>query len=184
MGPRSWRWLSRRPASRERWNSATMPSSVSHGLAATLVAIAAAPAAPRRALITSAVLGAVAMDLDAVGRPFGLGDLMWLGGHRGFTHSVPFALGLATVVAAFRFRGDPARSRIAAALAIAYLTHGLLDALTSYGSGIMYWAPLSAERYRAPRRPLRGRNEVYMIWAPAVTALLWMRARTRRSDAP
>ena len=36
---------------------------------------------------------AVIPDIDAIGRPFygAAGDLEWLGGHRGFTHSLTFA---------------------------------------------------------------------------------------------
>src|SRR6185295_5934609 len=68
-------------------------------------------------------------DADTIGFRFGVqyGDML---GHRGFTHSIAFALLLGVAVATTEFR--PASSRawlgVAAFFAAITMTHGLLDA--------------------------------------------------------
>ena len=67
-------------------------------MAAVAIASAFAPKPmPRRVWILAAI-GAGIPDLDAIGRPFGGGDLAVLGGHRALTHSIFFA-GLLSVAA-------------------------------------------------------------------------------------
>ena len=106
-----------------------MPSSIGHGLAAAAVTRALWPHNQPRRLVLTAVLSAVLLDVDAIGRPFGLGDLMFLGGHRALIHSLPFAalLGTTLVLAFYRraeFNGM--RPRIWIAIVLAVATHGVL----------------------------------------------------------
>jgi inner membrane protein len=84
---------------------------------------------------------AVLPDADVIGFRFGIryGDF-W--GHRGFTHSLFFAVLVATVVVLLWFRhGVPGLSR-AAAWAFFFLataSHGLLDAMTDGGLGVAFF---------------------------------------------
>ena len=82
---------------------------------------------------TALAVAAVVLDLDALPRIWGGGDIALLGGHRALTHSLAFAL-FTGILLAFGIgcRGFP-RWRLAAVLAIAVATHAGLDALTSYG---------------------------------------------------
>ena len=59
-----------------------MPSSVAHGLAAIALGTLFYPS-ERARLYATAAAGSVLLDIDALGRPFGLGDVGWLGGTAG-----------------------------------------------------------------------------------------------------
>ena len=165
-----------------------MPSSIGHGLVALAVAAALRPAAPPRRYWVLSAACAVLPDVDAVGRPFGLGDLAWLGGHRALTHSLAFAAALAgaVVLAAFRSpRWEGERLRLWAALALGTASHGLLDALASYGAGVAFFAPLSWARYKLPWQPFRGiLPEVLALWLPAAALLAFVASRRARPGGP
>jgi membrane-bound metal-dependent hydrolase YbcI (DUF457 family) len=156
-----------------------MPSSVAHGLAGVALGALLYPR-ERARLYATAAAGAVLLDIDALGRPFGLGDLGWLGGHRGLTHSLPFSAALATAALIAASRGPDWRGRRLGAwayFALAFALHGALDALTTYGEGVMFLAPFSTWRYKAPWQPFhRIMPEVIGVWLPAL-AILWYRRR-------
>ena len=156
-----------------------MPSSVAHGLTAVALGTLFYPA-ERARLYTAAAAGAVSLDIDAIGRPFGLGDLYWLGGHRALTHSLAFAAVLAALLVLAACRGAEWRGRRLAAwgyFALALAVHGALDALTTYGDGVMFLAPFSSWRYKAPWQPFHGiLPEVLAVWLPAL-AIVWYRRR-------
>src|SRR4029078_2132563 len=92
-------------------------------------------------------------DADVIGFSLGVsyGD-PW--GHRGATHSIAFALGVAGVVAlaARARRAAPVRTFIIAACVLA--SHGLLDTLTDGGLGAALLWPFDLTRYFAPWRPI------------------------------
>jgi len=165
-----------------------MPSSVAHGLAAVALGTLFYPS-ERTRLYATAATGAVLLDIDALGRPFGLGDLICLGGHRGLTHSLPFAATLAAATVIVANRGPDWHGRRLGAwayFALAFALHGALDALTTYGDGVMFLAPLSAWRYKAPWQPFhRIMPEIIGVWLPAL-AIIWYRRRRRSvySDSP
>jgi len=146
-------------------------------------------------------MAAALPDLDGVG--------FWLGvpyestfGHRGFTHSLFFAALLASV-ALLAFRGGTAGAgvpRLWLAFFLVTASHGVLDAMTTGGGGIAFFAPFVNERYFFPWRPIlvspmsirrffsaRGMailaSELVWVWIPAAvvagTALL---VRRRQAD--
>jgi membrane-bound metal-dependent hydrolase YbcI (DUF457 family) len=159
-----------------------MPSSIAHGLAAAALGAVFYPAERSRVYVTAAA-GAALLDLDAIGRPFGLGDVSWLGGHRTLTHGLPFAGALAVAAVALACRGSHWQGRrfgVWAYFALAFALHGALDALATYGEGVMFLAPFSAWRYKAPWQPFHGIvPEVVAVWLPAL-ALIWYQRRGRR----
>jgi inner membrane protein len=159
-----------------------MPSSVAHALTAVALGRAVYPS-ERNRLSWVAVAGAVLLDLDAVGRPFGWGDVQWLGGHRALTHSLPFAaaLGLAAIgVACSASEWRERRLGAWAFFAVVFALHGVLDAFTTYGQGVMFFAPFDETRYQSPWRPIRGVfPEIAGIWLPAL-AFIWWRGRRAR----
>jgi membrane-bound metal-dependent hydrolase YbcI (DUF457 family) len=114
----------------------------------------------------------------------------WPVAHRTLTHSVVFALVGALVVTAVFFRdppGTPNRVRTAAILALAFLSHGLLDGLSQYSWGIEYLAPFSSQRFRLWWTPLGDRTlaaqlaqEAMVVLLPAVV-LGWIAFKVRRS---
>ena len=183
-----------------------MPSIVAHAVAGAALATAAfSPrAAPRRVWITAAIVAAVP-DVDAIGRPFGnLAIEASFGGHRGFTHSVMFALiaGAITTWGFFRIpEGSGLHRRLFLALALAIASHGVLDALSTIGNGVAFWAPFSWTHYEfrwqplgeigpGPRGPERAfdivANEFFWVGLPSLIVVAiarWIR-REHVGDLP
>jgi inner membrane protein len=173
----------------------------SHAIAG--FAIAAVPSLSRRPapLWLAGALCAAAPDLDLVGLAFGVpwGHVL---GHRGITHSLAFAAGLAALVVWVGFRAEGRRAvALWAALFAATASHGMLDAMTDGGSGVAFFAPFDDARHFLPWRPIpvspigvsrffteRGlivlRAELRLIWLPAgvvIMAIAILRARGRRA---
>lgn len=136
-----------------------MPSSIAHAAAGLAVATAFRPDGASRRYWWAAGLCAVLPDLDALGRPFtgAGGDLSFLGGHRGFTHSIAFAVGLGAIVAWGLFRDErwrPSKFRLWLCFALATATHGVLDALNARGEGVTFFSPFSDTRIEFAWQPI------------------------------
>jgi len=96
-------------------------------------------------------------DIDVIGFRFGVhyGDFL---GHRGFTHSIAFAVLLATALLLSLFpRGVLGLSRFAlwVYLFLATVSHGVLDAMTDGGLGVAFFSPFDNRRYFFPWTPIR-----------------------------
>ena len=168
-----------------------MPTVFSHAVVGLAIATTTRSRDSIRRLGLAAALCAAVPDLDVVG--------VWLGvpwghglGHRGITHSLPFAAVLAVVVVAAAFRPnawDGRRLGLGLALFAATASHGVLDAMTDGGLGVAFLAPFDDARYFLPWRPIpvspisasrffsdRGlaimQAEVLLIWLPAAILLL------------
>jgi inner membrane protein len=177
-----------------------MASACTHAAAAIAIGTAFRnPGPPARFWVMGAAFAALP-DLDGIG--------FWLGipyesdfGHRGFSHSLFFAalLACAGLVA---FRGASIdRARAWLFLFLATASHGVLDAMTSGGGGVAFFAPFHDERYFFPWRPIlvspmsvrhffseRGirilASEMVWVWIPAaVGALIALAVRNRRRDS-
>jgi inner membrane protein len=117
-------------------------------------------------------------DFDSFS-PYSYGS-MW--GHRGFTHSLCFALGIGLIAAAAAFR----YLRISfwplfGFFLLIRASHGILDALTDGGFGIPFFWPFSPHRYGPygpihvadigfeipdPRVSRSVRTELLYVWLP------------------
>jgi membrane-bound metal-dependent hydrolase YbcI (DUF457 family) len=161
-----------------------MPSSVGHALAALTIGAALGPPKQSRRFRVALAACAVLPDVDAIGRPFGLGDLQWLGGHRAFTHSLLFAGLLAGAVVVLGFRAPVWhrwRWRLWVTLALGMVSHGALDALAVYGRGVMFLAPFSTRRFEAPWQPFDTiPSEILLLWLPGCAAF-WYACRVREA---
>jgi inner membrane protein len=181
-----------------------MASAFTHGIVGlALVAAFAEDRSPRLFVVAAAC--AVLPDGDAVAFKLGIpyGSLF---GHRGFTHSLVFALltGLVATVVAFHELRPGSRSfhRRALFLAAVTATHGVLDALTNGGLGVAFFSPFDLTRYFCPWRPIQVSpvrvsafftgaawrilaSEVRWVWAPALALVLasWVVRRVRRLAA-
>jgi inner membrane protein len=130
-------------------------SAFTHAAAALALGTAVrAPGRPARFWILGAVCAALP-DIDAVG--------FWLGvpyestfGHRGFTHSFVFAALLATAAAlVFDWsRWQLSRRALWVYVFLATASHPVLDAMTSGGLGVAFFAPFDGTRYFFPWRPI------------------------------
>lgn len=129
-----------------------MPTIFSHALTATAAAQWWQGRLPARFWTWTAVC-AMLPDIDVIAFAFGIpyGDMF---GHRGFTHSLFFAVIVGALVAAHvSHRSHPARLFVWFTVLTA--SHGILDALTDGGRGIAFFAPFSDHRYFFPWRPIR-----------------------------
>jgi membrane-bound metal-dependent hydrolase YbcI (DUF457 family) len=143
-----------------------MPSLFSHAMAAAAVGSVMAPKPLMRPFLCWGAVCAVLPDLDNIGP----GGIDMLGGHRGFTHSLAFAL-LSGVVAALSVpRGADwggQRLRFASFIGLATATHGGLDALTRMTPGIQFLSPFSRRDYRASPSLLHsGIFELFWLFIP------------------
>ncbi len=182
-----------------------MATIISHSIAALALgkAFASKRQPPRFWLLTA--LCSVLPDLDVISFAFGIrySEMM---GHRGITHSLPFALALGVLVALL-FLDNAKLFTARWWLLVCYFfavtaSHAVLDALTDGGLGVALFAPFSNERYFFPWRPIevspiglepflseRGSSvilsEIKWIWIPsglvaaAAIFIRWFRSRTK-----
>jgi len=104
----------------------------------------------------SAGVLAVVPDLDTAF--YGIIPYAHFLGHRGFVHSPFFAILFAVALSSLfyavsRKLGFRASLGVAAVFALAMASHGVLDAMTDAGLGVMLLYPISEERIFFPWRP-------------------------------
>jgi inner membrane protein len=139
-----------------------MPTVFTHAVSAVALGTVLLPAGAGLRPWSLGVVCAALPDLDVLAFAFGIPYSAMLG-HRGLSHSIPFALLLSTVVTALALRSaqwSRMRPRIWLYLFAAVASHGILDAFTNGGLGIAFFAPFSAQRYFFPVTPI----EVAPIW--------------------
>ena len=137
-------------------------------------------------------------DLDA----FSMAAYGSLLGHRGITHSVPFALWAGFLTASLTFR--LLRANLWALTGIFFVcmaSHGVLDAMTRGGESIPFFWPLADQRYGNwgpipvsdlafeipdPRRSRALRSELLWVWLPTAVWIIAVAAYryTRRRAGP
>ncbi len=133
-----------------------MPTIFSHSLAAgALASFFPNRKPPLRFWVLAAICAAVP-DTDVLGFTLGLSrDVL---SHRGFTHSLLFAAGLAFLIVLVFFSTEVKLSKQWWMLVVFFFaataSHGVLDAMTNGGSGVAFFAPFSARRYFFFWRPI------------------------------
>ena len=151
---------------------------------------------PPRLLIVATAF-ALLPDMDAIGFRFGIAYSNWLG-HRGFSHSLVFALccGLFGVWIGPWLRAS--RWLAGGLIFLAVLSHIALDALTNGGLGVAVFWPVSDTRYFFPWRPIQVSplslkvffttekglkviaSELLWVWLPCLIFVLSCRVLRRR----
>ncbi len=180
-----------------------MPTLITHALVGGAAAQAAKPGWQKWRFATAAVVCSVLPDLDVVGFRLGIhyGDL-W--GHRGMMHSLVFAILVGGAIGLCFGDSWRERGKSAAFFSSVIALHDILDAFTSGGLGIAFFAPFSNQRYFFPWTPIRVSpiglrrflsprgvlvmwNEIRWVWIPAFIGLagvLAWRSRTQhRAEA-
>jgi inner membrane protein len=93
-------------------------------------------------------------DIDVIAFELGIPyESQW--GHRGFTHSLAFAFGIALFAALFK---HPLRSHPLAIFCLCFIacsSHALLDAMTNGGLGVALYWPFDHSRVFLPFRPIQ-----------------------------
>lgn len=160
-----------------------MPSIFGHGLLAGVFASAFSPGKPLSKTLILAAACAILPDADVVAFDLGIpyGHML---GHRGFTHSLLFALLMGFVITFLFYPHLKKHSRNWWLMVLLFFgctaSHGLLDAMTTGGLGVAFFAPFDAERYFFPFRPIQvspiGIQDFFTAWGWRVikSELLWI----------
>ncbi len=135
-----------------------MASAFSHALAAvTLGKLYSGKKQAAKFWVLGIVCG-IFPDLDVLSFKFGI-PYSHMFGHRGITHSFFFALVFGGLIAWAFFREDIYKGRNRLKLWAYFFactaSHGILDALTTGGRGVAFWAPFSGERIFLPWKVIR-----------------------------
>lgn len=116
-------------------------------------------------LLFLAIGSVILPDLDVLAFNFGI-SYSHPFGHRGFTHSILFAL-LWSVVLSLLF-GKTRKLVFVIVLFLSTLSHGILDAMTSGGKGVGFFIPFDNSRYFFPFREIKvspiGIEEFFSEW--------------------
>lgn len=154
-----------------------------------------------RRLLLAGVVVSIIPDLDVLAFRIGIPYASAFG-HRGFSHSLLFALVVAIAGAGLARYLSSTPKRAFCFLLVAVASHGVLDAFTNGGLGVAFLWPFSDERFFAPVQPImvspigiagflsqRGlavlRSECLWIWFPFLIATFGaVAARRRRTASP
>jgi inner membrane protein len=178
-----------------------MPTILSHAAVPLALGLGLGPQRIPTRLLVVGVVASMLPDLDVLAFRFHIAYADALG-HRGASHSLVFAFGLALVVLAMARHLKASSTTAFWFTAVCAASHGVLDTFTNGGLGAALWWPFSEARVFAPWQvievsPLRLRrvfsakgwavllSELLWIWLPAlligVTLCL---ARLRRTAGP
>ena len=104
-----------------------------------------------------AAVCAIIPDADVIGFSFNIQyNSFW--GHRGFSHAIVFAIGFGFLISFLFYRAYFfTRKGLVYSLffTLCTLSHAVLDALTTGGLGVAFFAPFNNTRYFLPWRPIQ-----------------------------
>lgn len=134
-----------------------MPSPLTHLIVSVPINALIMKQENKKKIIFFSFFAAIAADFDYVGYLFNFGNLSFFG-HRGFTHSIFFAIVIATLICIVFFRNVDFKSKAFLFLLfnffLAALSHPLLDYLINQNNGVALFFPFSTERFSFPFAPI------------------------------
>lgn len=121
-------------------------------------------------------------DADVISFKFGIAyEDFW--GHRGFLHSLLFALITGLLVTFLFFRKNRTRVQVIGYVfffSLCTASHDILDAMTTGGLGVAFFSPWDDARYFFPWRPIKvsplGISNFFSEWGKNVllSELIWV----------
>jgi inner membrane protein len=130
-------------------------------------------------IILLGIFCSILPDADVISFKFDIPyESMW--GHRGISHSILFAVILSGLLAYFLSKTKRQFFAIASFLFLATISHALLDALTTGGEGVAFFAPFDNTRYFLPWRVIQvspiGLESFFSEWGLRVikSELRWI----------
>ncbi len=130
-----------------------MPTILTHPAVPLAIAYGLGRGAISNRLLAAGVVAAIIPDLDVLAFRLGVPYAAEFG-HRGFSHSLVFALIIAIVGASLARSLLCTPKQAFGFLFIATASHGILDAFTNGGLGVAFLWPFSGERFFAPFQPI------------------------------
>ncbi len=121
-------------------------------------------------------------DADVLGFKFGVAyQSFW--GHRGFTHSIVFAVLLGIIINLLFYKQSFLTLKgwtYILFFSFCAASHGILDAMTSGGLGVAFFSPFNNTRFFFPWRPIQvspiGAGKFFSEWGLRVikSELIWI----------
>jgi len=160
-----------------------MPTVISHIAVPLAIGLGLGRKKISKYLLSAGVAASVIPDADVIGFKFAI-DYVSQFGHRGFTHSICFALVLGLVALIAHKKLDCSRLSAFLFVSVCAVSHPLLDALTDGGLGVALFWPYDNTRFFFPWAGIEvsaiGRgffsmrslsvlaSEFRWIWCPAI----------------
>ena len=145
-----------------------MASVFGHGIVAYTIS-KVADSKISKLLLVLAIVSSILPDLDVIAFKFGI-PYSHPFGHRGFTHSITFAIIWAWILT-LSF-GKERKRMFFVVLFLSTVSHGILDAMTTGGKGIGFFIPFVSDRYFFPLRIIQvspiGIEEFFSEWGMRV----------------
>ncbi len=172
-----------------------MPSIFSHAVVPIAASLGLCKVISRRLFVLSAFC-AILPDFDTLAFKFGIPySSQW--GHRGFAHSITFAVSVAIVAMCFSRQLKSKVWLVGFMVFLATVSHPLLDMCTNGGLGVALYWPYSNERVFFDFRPIavspigvsrffteRGfavmKSEFLWVWLPSIILLFTLRGIRRK----
>ncbi|HEX9825586.1 MAG TPA: metal-dependent hydrolase [Flavobacteriaceae bacterium] len=149
-----------------------------------------------KALVILAIVSSNLPDIDVLAFHFGIPYEAPFG-HRGFTHSIFFALIWALVV--MLVFGKTHKKLYALVIFFSTMSHGILDAMTTGGRGVGFFIPFDDTRHFLPWRVIKvsplsvGQffsewglqvilNEFIYIFIPCIVVLIFVGAKNSKKE--
>ncbi len=159
-----------------------MASAFGHAFAAVAIGNSYAKNTANLKFLLLGVFCSVFPDADVI--TFNLGiDYLSFWGHRGFTHSLVFAVLFSFLITFLFYRKDFFKGiawKYVLFFFVCTASHGFFDALTSGGEGVAFFAPFDNDRYFLPWRPIKvspiGAGRFFSEWGLKVllSELIWI----------
>lgn len=159
--------------------NAFMPTILTHAAIPLALGLGLGIRTIPKPLLLAGVVACILPDLDVVAFQLHIpyaDDF----GHRGFTHSIAFAVALGLLALAYAQRLRCSRAVAFSFIALSTVSHALLDMITNGGLGVALWWPWSSERLFAAWQvievsPLSLRHILSARgWAVLQSELLWV----------
>jgi inner membrane protein len=165
-----------------------MATIISHPLIPLTIGLIASRSTLPWRLVVLGMLCAIVPDFDVVGFQLHV-DYASPYGHRGFTHSIAFAIALACFSSIFAPQLKAKRIDVLLFIFAATISHALLDAMTTGGLGVALLWPFNDQRFFLPFQfiqvsPIGVKNfltdrgfevilsELRFIWLPCFALVL------------
>jgi inner membrane protein len=175
-----------------------MPTIISHTAVPIAIGLGLGREVVSPRLLLAGMAASILPDLDVLAFHLDIAYSAQLG-HRGFSHSLLFAVILAAIAALCSSRLKALRFTAFAFVFAAAASHGLLDMLTNGGLGVAYlWpfsdqrfffsgqviqvSPLSLRRLLGPAGFVVFKSELLWVWLPATIALFALLLSRRRNQ--
>lgn len=158
-----------------------MASAFSHAIAAVAIGKATFLQRTDTKFWLLGIFCSVIPDADVLAFTLGIPyESMW--GHRGITHSFFFSALLAGLIMWFFYGRENVREwrwwGLFSYFFLASASHAILDAMTTGGLGIAFWAPFDNTRYFLPFRPIQvspiGVGTFFSEWGIRVLKSEWV----------